>query len=142
MRGQYFLVDPGLVVEALGEADGGELHEVSVALLVFGQEYEVPVLVAVFGAGFFAARGAGHVEFGADDGVHALGPAGFFEFEGAEHVAMVGQGDAGHAQGLGARGQALYRRRAVEQREIRMVVEVDKFSHSVASIIAAGGLRR
>lgn len=84
------------------------------------------VLVAALGAGFFLAAGPGHVEFVAHDRVEVGLAASLVKFEGAEHVAVVGQGQAGLAKLDGLLDKVVDADGAVEQREVAVVVEVDE----------------
>jgi len=71
-----------------------------VAFQIFRDQQEVPIFVAVLGSGFFEPGAAGDIKLTANNGVYACIVAFFFEGHHPEHVAMVGNGDAGHAERL------------------------------------------
>ncbi len=89
---EQVLIDAGLVVEAFEIGGGDELDEVAVALLVLAEEDEVVVAVRIVAE---LAALLGDVDFAADDGVDAGGFGGVVKFDGAEEVAVVGEGDGG-----------------------------------------------
>ena len=93
--GQHLPVHAGPVVEALGVPDGGELHQVAVAHQVPGQEHQVVVgALALAGAGAVPAVAGRHVGLHADDGLEAFLARGLVEGPGAEHAAVVREGQA------------------------------------------------
>ena len=89
---EQVLIDAGLVVEAFEVGGGDELDEVAVALLVLAEEDEVVVAVRVVAHLAALLR---DVDFAADDGVDAGGFGGVVKFDGAEEVAVIGEGDGG-----------------------------------------------
>jgi hypothetical protein len=95
---QEFPVDARLVVEAFRVRPRREHRQVAVSSLVAGQQDQVVVLIAALGARLVPARSPGYVEFAADYGVDAGLLAFLVEFQGAEHVAVVGDGQAGHTE--------------------------------------------
>ena len=88
------LVDAGVVVEPLGVGHGGEVAEVGPALGVLGQQDEVAAhpLAAVL-----PSLGAGDVGLHAQDGLHPGRLGRLVEVDGAEEVAVVGDGHGVHA---------------------------------------------
>src|SRR5262249_8289062 len=126
---QELLVDAWLVVEALAVARADQPAEVAVPLLVHGQHDHVVVaagLVVVDTAGLVEAAVGRDVELAADDRLHArllrLGE----ELDGAEHVAVVGDGAGVHPGGPHPRQELLDLVRPVEQRVLRVQVQVDE----------------
>ena len=129
-------VDLRLVVVALEEGQTRQLDEVAVPLVGLGQQREVVVeLLAAVG---LAARVVDptapyrtlgpvlerHVRLGADDGLHALGPALLVEVEGAVHVAVIGDADGRLAVADRLRHQFVEPCRAIEHRELGVHVQV------------------
>ncbi len=91
---------------------------------------------------FVEARARRDVHLAAEDRLHARVARLLVELDGAEEIAVVGHRDRRHAQGLGAREERLVLDRAVEQRELRVEMQVGEgsrhpraYSHS----IVAGG---
>ncbi len=97
VRREELEVDARLVVVAFRVRGRAELEEVPVPIRVLREEDEVIILVAVLRPRALEARAARDVELLADDGLDALLPAGVVELDGAEHIAVVGQGQGGHA---------------------------------------------
>ena len=62
----------------------------------------------------------------ADDGLDAFDGAGLAEFERAEQIAGVGDGDGGHVSGLGERGDLVGLDRAFAEGVGGVDAEVDK----------------
>ncbi len=131
---QELVVDPGLVVEALDERQGRQVAQVPVALGVLGQQDHVVVLGRLFAARLVRPRTGGDVELAPDDGVDLRGLAFLVEFQGPEHVAMVGQGEMLHPELFRTGNERLDRGGPVEEREIRMNVEVDEICHAGTTI--------
>ena len=120
------------VVEAVDRGLGDEVHEVSVALVVLGEQDHVVEL----GALVARERGVGReVDLAADDGLDARLDGGKVELRAAVHVAVVGDGDGGHAELLGALAQRPQAGATVEQRVLRVVVEM----HEGAGVTAGVG---
>ncbi len=89
----------------------------------------MPILIAALRQGGIAARAGGHVELAAHDGVDFMGLALFVKIESAEHVPMVGDGEARHIEGFCGGNERLHGRRTVQKRKIRMIVEMNKLWH-------------
>ena len=95
--GQELLVDPGPVVEALEVALGDEPAEVPVPGLVLDEEDEVVVMDVGGRPGLLVeAALRGDIDLAAEDGLDAPGLGLLEELDGAEDVAVVGQGHGGH----------------------------------------------
>ena len=131
---EELVVDARLVVEAFGVPEGGEREEVAVARRVAGEQDEVVVTRALLAARLLQARAGRHVELGADDGLDALLPAFLVEREGAEHVAVVGEGEARHAELLRPADERVDGGGAVEEGEIGMAVQVHERCHASPSL--------
>src|SRR5262245_15852050 len=69
-----------------------------------------------------------HVHLAAEDGRDALLLAGFVVLDRAEHVAVVGERDRAHAQRLRSGDEIFDPERTVEQRVLRVDVEMDELS--------------
>src|SRR5262249_13922847 len=126
---QELLVDAWLVVEALAVARADQPAEVAVPLLVHGQHDHVVVaagLVVVDTAGLVEAAVWRGVGLAPDDRLHAsllrLGE----ELDGTEHVAVVGDGAGVHPGGPHPRQELLDLVRPIEQRVLRVQVQVDE----------------
>jgi hypothetical protein len=123
--GEQILINTRLVVEAFEEGRGNHLDEVLVAFLVLAKQDEVVVAVAV-GAGLVSLLG--NVHFATDDGLNPLGFGGVVETDGAEEVAVIGHGDGGHFLLGDDLHELIDFARAVEQRIVGVVVEVNEGS--------------
>ena len=137
VAGEHLLVDPRPVIEPLGIADGGELHQVAVAGLVARQQAHVEaarralaVPAAVAGAAV-VARAAAEIALRTDQRRHAARPARIVKRHGAEHRAMVGQSQVAHAAGHRLVDQGVDRSRAVKQGIVGMDVQVDESGHAL-----------
>ena len=130
VRGKEFLVDARLVVHALEMGGGDQLDEILVADLILREQDEVMILVAaagVFLGLLFEARTGGHVNFAADDGLDACIHRGLVELDRAEEHAVIGDGQGGEAQFAGALHEPVEAAGTVEQRELRVEMEMDEF---------------
>ena len=95
---QYLVVDPGLVVEALGVGKRGELHQVVVAVVVHRQKDQMVHVVMPLRHRARVPSVAGvHVELASYDGLDACRLACLVELQRAVHVAVVGDGQCIHA---------------------------------------------
>jgi len=66
------------------------------------------------------------IELASDDGLDAGIPGGIVKTQGSEHVPMVGDGQAGHAQALRLLHVAADGGGPVEKGEVGMVVQMDE----------------
>jgi hypothetical protein len=123
------VVDPRLVVEALHVARGHEPDEVRVSRCILGDHHEVMILVARLRAGFDVAGIRCDVEFAAYERIDAVLPAGVVEFQGAEHVPVVGEGEVLHPELDGPGHQFVHGGRSVEETVIRVIVEMYEIGH-------------
>jgi quercetin dioxygenase-like cupin family protein len=164
--GQQVVIDARLVVEAFQEPGRNQMNQVAVAFGIFAKQDEMigpalrricrlrglPVLAAIrpgrrparariaiaLFAAIVAAR-ARHVNFAADDRLHA--PRGGFVMEmlGGKKIAMIGDGHGRHAPA----GRFVYQFRdvtgAVEKTVIGMQVQMDKTRcrHRCVILVAA-----
>src|SRR5690606_19095495 len=126
VAGEHLAVDARLEVEALRVADGGELRQVPVPLVVAREEDQVVVaLLPLLPAAVEAAAG-GDVRLHPDDRLDP-GLAGLLlEDPGAEHHAVVGEGEGRLLELLGTRDEVADAVGAVEQRVLRVAVQVDE----------------
>ena len=122
---QEVLVDARLVVHALDVGQRDELDEVAVARLVLREQDQVVVADAIDLA-VLLARAGGYVDLAADDGLHALLLRLFVEVDDAVHGAVVGDGDAVHAERFRRLDEFLDAARTVEQAELRVDMEMGK----------------
>ncbi len=123
--GQGVEVDARPVVEAVELGGAGELEQVEVAGLVLGQQQQVGALAVELRIAVGHAAG-GDVGLDADDGLDVMLFAGLVEGHDAEHDAVVGQGQGGLVEGLGALGQVVEPAEAVEQGVLAVDVEMDE----------------
>ena len=124
--------DTRLVVEAIGRGVRYDAHEVAVAAIVLCEQDHVIEL----GTLVTRERGIGReVDLAADDGLDAGLDGRLVELRAAVHVAVIGDGNCGHAELLGPRAELADARRAIEQRILRMHVQV----HEGARIATGGG---
>ena len=77
------------------------------------------------------ARAGGHIDLAADDGADALLFALLVEIDDAVHDTVIGDGDGGLAQGLGALDQPLDAAGAIEEAVFAVDVQMDKIGHGV-----------
>ena len=141
---QVLPVDARLVVVAVEVGVGQEPAEVPVADEVLREEDEVERL----GVGLplaVAHRPAGDVRLDADDRPDPLGLRGLVEGDGAVEGAVVGQGERIEAQALGLVDEIADPAEAVEERELRVDVEVgevvggERHGRSMVPARARGG---
>ncbi len=121
---EQLLVDAGLVVEALEVGRRGELQEVPVPRLVSRQEHQVIAAAAARSA--VQAAALRHVGLDADDRLDLGGLAPGVELDGAEHVAMVGEGDRRLARGHGGGDHVVEAVGAVEEAVLAVQMEVNE----------------
>ena len=122
---QEVLVDARLVVHALDVGQRDELDEIAVARLVLREQNQVVIAHAIDLA-VFLARAWGHVDLAADDGLRALLLGFLVEIDDAVHGAVVGDGDAVHAELFRRLDELLDAARTVEQAVFRVDMEVSK----------------
>ena len=118
-------------VHALNKAQRAELAQVVVAGLVLGQQQLVVAHVAL---PFLAAEGLlvtvlHQVKLAAHNGLHVVLIGLGHEVERPKHVAVVGESHRGHAIGLRLLHQLADAGLAVEQRVLRVAVEVRENGH-------------
>ena len=140
VRGEQLLVDARLVVEPVRVARRDELDEVVKALVRLREQHEMVGRLARRARSIGAAAGR-DVDLAAEDRLDAALPRLVVERHGREHVAVLGDRHGRHLQLGGPIEQLADPARAVEQRELRVQVQVDELgtcpptSHS----IVAGG---
>ena len=130
--GQQVLVDPRLVVEALGEPRRDELDQVVEALVGLGQQHQVVVRLARRARALVPAARR-DVHLAAQNRLDAALLRLVVERDRREHVPVLGDRERGHLQLLRAVEQLLDAARAVEQRELRVEVQVDELGHHVST---------
>ena len=137
VAGEHLLVNPRPVVEPLGVADGGELHQIAIAGLVAGQQAHViaarrafAVVAAVTGAAV-VPRARAQVALRTDQRRYAARPARIVKGDGAEHRAVVGERQVSHAAGHRLVDQGVDRCRPVKQRVVGMDVQMNELGHAL-----------
>ena len=129
MLGQKFLADARLVIEAVQRGFRGDLDQVAIAFLVFGQHQQVVVGVAFGRRARCVVVFLADVKLAADDRLDAGLVRRIHEMHRAEDVAVVGHGHGGHAQLLHPLDKLLDVAGAVEQGVVGMEVQVDELGH-------------
>ena len=132
VRLQQFLVDAGLVVEALRVAGGHQLDQVVVALVGLGEQHQVVLRLAGHTAAVAAVTGR-DVHLAAEDRPHAVLLRRVVEHDRREHVAVLGDGERRHAEPRRFLHQLVDAAGAVEQRILGVQVEVDEVLHARAT---------
>ena len=125
---EQVLVDARLVVEAFRVAGRDQLDQVVEAFVGLGQQHQVVGRLARRPA-LGAAIARRDVDLAAEDRLDALLPRVVVEGDRREHVAVLGDGERGHAQLLRLVEQLLDAAGAIEQRELRVEVEMDEVTH-------------
>ena len=89
---EQFLVDARLIVKPFDVAQGHQLAQIAVALIVHRQENQVVVvfLGPLVDAFFLETAGRRDVDLAADDRLDATALGLAVKFDGAEHIAMIG----------------------------------------------------
>ncbi len=141
---QQIEVDARLVVEALEIAPRHQHHQIAVAGVVHREQQQVvdrvEARVVLLAALPFEARAGCEVDLAAEDRLHARVARLLVELDGAEEIAVVGHRDSRHAERLGAREERLVLDRTVEERELRVEMQVGEgsrhppcYSHSMVA---------
>ena len=156
--GEHLLIHTRITHDATFEVGHGRsFDEVDQAFVVFsphgqvGDKTTTGDVVAALGfsapmhAGFVLTCGfRGHIGFDADDGLDAIGHAVGVHLVGAMHVAMVGDADRRHAKFGRTLGQIRNLRRTIEQRIVRVVMQLHKvvpvISHAPHHTVWSGRL--
>ncbi len=128
---EELFVHARLVVETLGEGVGDHLAEVVIPLQVLGQQNEVVAGLLVL---VLLETVAHDVDFAAEDGLDAQIDGRVVEVLHPVHVAVVGDGQRGHAELLGPFEQGLDRGGSVEDGVLGMYVQMDEFRHFRCSV--------
>ena len=104
----------------------GEAHEIAPARVGFREEHQVVAAIRDTREGPVAPIARGDVGLAPQDGFDARGPGGFEKGQRTEQVAMVGHCNRVHAEGLDPGDQAVQAVASIEQRILRMQVQVDE----------------
>ena len=113
-----------VVVFSFDMAGGDNLHQVLVAVVVLGQQDEM-IVFAVLGVFDTVVVPLGHINLTADNGFYAGMFFGIFEeLLHPVHIAVVGDGQAGHTHLLGAVEEMLDGTLPIENRVLRVNVQV------------------
>ena len=118
---QQIEIDAGFDIKALREGTTDQEGEVPVPLLIFAQQHQMAGLGVEF-MHFVKAAAAfrRHIDFAADDGLHALGLAGAVKVDHAVHHTVIGDGDGVLPHGFDQFRQITDAACAVQQAEFRM----------------------
>ena len=123
-RLQQLAVDPRLEVEALQKGLRGELHQVLKAGPVVGQQSEMETGLLEAAGVLLEAAARGDVGFQSEDRVDAHFLGLLIELQRAVQIAVVGQGQGVHLQGLRAGQQPVDRSRPIQEAVMAMAVEM------------------
>ena len=128
MGGEQVLIDARLVVKAIKEGRRNHLDEVLVAFLVFAEQDEMVVTVGI-GAGLVPLLR--NIHFAADNGMDPLRFGGVVEADRAKEVAVIRHSNGGHFLLGDDLHELVDFARAIEQRIVGVVVEVNErnFGH-------------
>ena len=113
--------DARFVIEAIRRGIRDDAHEVAVPTIVLREQDHVVELRALVAAQRGIRR---EIDLAADDGLDAGLDGRLVELRATVHVAVVRDGDGGHAELLGTRAQLADARGTVEQRILRVHVQV------------------
>ena len=128
---QEILVDARMVIEAFELRGGSDLEQVLVTGHILRQQQQM-IRAAVEARVAIGHAAASEVTFHADNGFDAGVGAGAVEIQNAKHNAVIGDGEGGHIKLAGALDEGLYSALTIEQGELAMDVEMDKFAcHAV-----------
>ena len=139
MLREQVLVDPRLVIEPFGVAGRHELHEVVKALGGLREQDEMIRRLAGR-ARLVAPISRRHIDLASEDGIDAPLPGLVVKGDRREHVAVFSDRHRRHLEFCGAVQHLADAAGAVEQRELRVQVQVDELSHPYSHSIVAGGL--
>jgi hypothetical protein len=140
---QELHVDARLVVEALEVALGDELHQIAVPLLVHREQDEVVDPVEAAGLRVpVEARALGDVDLAADDRLDARLARRLVELDRAEQVAVVGHGCGRHTRTRELADQSLDPDGSVQERELRVKVQVSEADRRVHDTLPPRSERR
>ncbi|OPZ81386.1 MAG: hypothetical protein BWY76_03046 [bacterium ADurb.Bin429] len=106
------------VVESLQAGAAGELQQIAIAGLIARQQHHVAGVRAAIT--LFQAAVLADIGLHADDGFDPGFLAGAIKLNGGVHVAVVGDGDGGHAEFGGAFGDVFHPARAIKQAVFRV----------------------
>src|SRR3990167_3688653 len=108
----------------------GELDEVLVAGIIFGQQGEVIALI--IDAGFFLKAGAiSDIDFAADDRLEAVLDALVVELDRAVHRTMISERDGRHAMLLRQLHHVVHFGQSVQKTVMRVRMKMDEFAHEI-----------
>jgi hypothetical protein len=128
VRRQQFLVDPRLVVEALGVTRRHQLDQIPIAFVGLREQHQMIRRLAGRAAlGQPAARR--DVNLAAENRLDAVLAGVIVEDHRREHVAVLGDRNRRHLQLRRLVEQFVDPARTVEQRELGVKMKVDEFSH-------------
>ena len=113
-----------LAVHALDETERAQFDQIFVAFRIFSQHQLVVANVLFFLRKFLPTPVSHYVKFTAHDGFDAVLPGLRHEFERAEHISVVGDGDGGHVVVFGLFEHLTDVRRAVEKGVFGVAVQV------------------
>ena len=136
MARQQFLVNAGLVIEALEMRGGNELDQIAIAIRIDCEKGQME-------GGFLCGRGVAipqrtgrHVRLTADDRPNSSLFRRLVKLDRTVEIAMIGNGDRRHSEFSGLSDKVFRPNRTVQQGIFRVAMQVNEGnrSHQAASI--------
>ena len=127
---QHLVIHTRFIIKALDKALGDDLHQILIAGIIFRQQNHMIIAILAASRLPVKTRSGRHIDLPADDRLDAGVDRGAPHLIRAMHVAVVGDADGRHAQFLGALDQIRYFRCAVEQRIMRVIMQLHEICGS------------
>ena len=124
MAREQFVIHARLVIEAVQISGRDQLDQIAIAFVVLAQKHEV-VRALRFGAAILVIVRR-NVHFTADDRLDAVRGGLVIKVRSRKKIAVVGDGNGRHPATSGFRSQFADFARAVQQRVIRVEMEVNE----------------
>ena len=127
MDTQEIEVDAGPVIEPIEVCRAGQLHEVLVTGQISRQDHQVVPTIRGTGNRLLVGHPAWRdIGLAAEDGHHPGGTALRIEFDGAEHIAVIGERQSRHPELDRALDHLADARGAVQQRVLAVVMQMNE----------------
>jgi hypothetical protein len=138
--GEPRFVDPRLVIEAVGVSRRDQADQVVEALIGLGEQHEVVGRFAGL-SGPIGPAARGDVDLTAEDGLDSALARLVVKGDGREQIAVFGDRDGRHLQLGHAIEQLAHPAGAVEERELRVQVQMNELAHGSFPLDRRRGLR-
>ncbi len=122
--GQQFFIDSRLEIESFQKGGGGELHKISEASGIAGQERQVVAVLFRAAPFFMEAAARGNIRLDAEDRIDAQFPSGLIELDCPVQISMIGQRQGCHSQGFCPFEQSPDRAGAVQEAVVAMTMQM------------------